>query len=312
MKTALVPAILLAAVVSAADGETLVERINLTFSVEQGDTVRLSSSQGSVKVTQAPGRELRVEAVKRVEAAEKDARELLDQIDVAATQEPGAVVLTTVPPRKSVERGGTWSWKGPSWSVDYHLEVPAMCSVDLSLTSGDVDVDTYSGSVVVTCTSGDIEVAEVRGGPVSLRTTSGDVEASSIDTDLSVTATSGDVTLDGIVGTVSLEVVSGDVSTRRLDDDVRVSSVSGDVLLDLGTVECPDVAVDCVSGDVSITLSKEVSATFSITTASGEVSCGGLPIRATDARESNWQGTAGDGCGTIEIQTVGGDVSVGH
>jgi hypothetical protein len=302
---------LLMACLSVAVAETMVERVDFTFTMEEGDVVRLAGSQGTVKVTRAPARELVVEAVKRVEAQGSDqARQMLQEIEVTASQEPGRVVVGFQGPESTALKALGWPWKSQSWGVDCHLQVPVGCPVELVLTSGDVDAEDLVGSFVVTCTSGDIHVDRVSSGSVEIETTSGDVDVAGVEGTVTIRATSGDVSVEGISGTVSIRTVSGDVSAVRVESEADIESVSGDILIENVLAKCPSVRGGSTSGDVSLTLSKEASAVLSIATESGDVSFGSLPLRATDARETRWQGTVGDGCGSVEIRTVGGDVLI--
>ncbi len=306
---ALVALVLLTVCLSVAAAETVVERVNLAFEMEDGDTVRLAGSHGTVKVTRAPAKELLLEAVKRVDAKDAiEARRLLREIEVTANREARRVVVAIKGPEISAVRAVKWPWKDHSWGVDCHLKVPATCSVELSLTSGDVDVVDLDGSLLVTCTSGDIHVDRVSGGPVEILTTSGDVEVGDIQGGVTIRATSGDIAVDGASGPVGIRSVSGDVSAASLESEADIESVSGDIALDGVRARCPTVRVGSTSGDISVTLSKGASAAVSISTESGDVSFGSLPLNPTDARETRWEGTIGDGCGSVEIRTVGGDV----
>jgi hypothetical protein len=303
------PLVLLMVLLSVAAAETLVERVDFTFTVEEGDVVRLAGSQGTVKVTRAPAQEVTVEAVKRAEAQEPDqARRMLQEIEVTAKQDPGRVLVEFEGPESSVMKGLGWPWKSRSWGVDCHVQVPDGCSVELLLTSGDVDVEDLVGSFVATCTSGDIRVDRVSGGTVGIETTSGDVDVASVEDAVTVRVTSGDVSVEDVSGPVTVRTVSGDVSALRIESTVDIESVSGDIVIENMLGECPSVRGGTTSGDVSVTLANEASAVVSIATESGDVSFGSLPLSATDARETRWQGNVGGGCGSVDIRTVGGDV----
>jgi hypothetical protein len=311
MKT-LVVSVLLAGCLSVATAETVVERVNLAFGMKEGDTVRLAGSHGTVKVTRAPGTELLVEAVKRVDGKDaEDARRLLSEIEVTENREPGRVILGIKGPETSAVSTVKWPWRDRSWGVDCHLKVPATCSVEISLTSGDIDAADLASSFLATCTSGDIRVGQVSGGPVEILTTSGDVDIAGVEGGVTIRTTSGDVAADGVSGPVSIRTVSGDVSAASLESEVDIECVSGDIAVDGVRARCPTVRVGSTSGDISVALSTGASAVVSITTESGDVSFGDLPLSSTDARETRWEGTVGDGCGSVEIRTVGGDVLLG-
>ena len=302
---------LLALLAGTAFAETYTREVEDVFVISEGQTVRLATLGGAVSLVRSPSRELVVEAVKKVESDDADeAAEILDNIRVEMQQDPSGVAIEAAGPEGGKARIGRWGWKTPSWAVDFRVAVPADCPVSVACTSGDVTADGLVGRLAIVCTSGDVAVSALTGGNVALSTTSGDIQASDIDADLSVAATSGDVEVSGVTGRAVLEAVSGDVSVEALGSEASVTTVGGDVSLRL-VGECPTAEVSTTSGDVQVTVLPDVSAAVFLKAQSGDVDCS-VGERGSVQEEGRWEGIIGDGCGSIRVTTVGGDIEVGR
>ena len=163
-------------------------------------------------------------------------------------------------------RSGHLVGRGPK--VGVHV----MCPVgsDLALRSasagleavgslGEVEVKTISGDVslasvatlVVSSTSGDVEVRDVRGS-AEVGTTSGDVSVRRCGGPLTANLVSGDLTVDDAGAGLAATAVSGDVQARAVGGGaISVQSVSGDVQLAIRPGERLYIDASSVSGTMS-------------------------------------------------------------
>jgi hypothetical protein len=206
---------------------------------------------------------------------------------------------------------------------------------EVSGVSGDIGVDTGSGSVVVDDVtgslmvdtgSGSVDVANVA-GPVVIDTGSGRAGVSGIRGDVRVDTGSGSVSLERVEAeVVDVDTGSGRVSGRGIRSGfVRVDTGSGSVELD--EVSAPEVEVDTGSGSVDLTLLVDVDR-LEVDTGSGSVTIrapadlggqveidtgsGGIdtdfPVQVRSMRRDLLRGTIGDGRGEIRIDTGSGGV----
>jgi DUF4097 and DUF4098 domain-containing protein YvlB len=134
---------------------------------------------------------------------------------------------------------------------DLEIRVPTRKDVNVQTTSADIDVRSVVGGLVLSSTSGNLEVG---GSPreVTAGSTSGDVGVSVSTRTVKASTTSGDVTVGGTVR-----------------ESIAAKSVSGDVRVEAGT---PELAAETVSGNLTVA---NVGRRASASTVSGDVSIRG-------------------------------------
>jgi hypothetical protein len=143
--------------------------------------------------------------------------------------------------------------------IDYEIAVPDGLAVELSASSGDVDVRGLTTSGLTTSvSSGRTTLVDVR-GPVEIVSSSGEVSATG---------------LRG--GAVSADVSSGDTELSFSDapDDVTVSAESGDVTVQLPADGNPySVRAESSSGRAQVDVPTDSSSTRSVSVrvSSGDV-----------------------------------------
>lgn len=144
------------------------------------------------------------------------------------------------------DRCGAHCW------VSYQIVAPAGVTVSGGLTSGDVQL-TDVGAVDLTVTSGDVQIRNATAG-VKVKTTSGDVTVAGVKGGATLEATSGDIRATEIAGgPVSAEVTSGDVTLGLTTvQSVTARTSSGDVHVSVPTGRY-HVATEKGPGDVSVT-----------------------------------------------------------
>lgn len=116
--------------------------------------------------------------------------------------------------------------------------------------SGDIEMGTVSGNVIMHSASGNLRCARVD-GRASMSTASGELELGSAADRIDVRATSGNVRVGDVAGDVHIVAVSGNVQVLSVSaGSMRVRSVSGNV--DVGIAPGATLSVDAesMSGDV--------------------------------------------------------------
>lgn len=170
----------------------------------------------------------------------------------------------------------------------------------------EVDVPTRA-TVVVESTSGDVQVAGLR-GPQRYRTASGEIRATGVAGDLTVETVSGTTTIQSD-GDVSLEArtVSGDLraSARRFLA-ATVSTTSGDVDLDGELVTGGAHAINSVSGDA--TVAPRGGIRVEARTVTGSIV--NPAARRADSGPGRTVTVVGDGGATLAFRSISGDLRI--
>lgn len=165
------------------------------------------------------------------------------------------IVRNTTDPQMSYQLVGTalhLSDKcGLHCAVSYQITAPAGVTVSGELTSGDVQL-TDVGTIDLRVTSGDVQVRNATGA-VKVKTTSGDVTVAGAKGGATLEATSGDIRATEIAGgPVTAKVTSGDVTVGTTTvQSVSAQTTSGDVHLSVPTGKYA-VSTQKGSGDVTV------------------------------------------------------------
>lgn len=119
---------------------------------------------------------------------------------------------------------------GDDCSVSYELEVPRGVAVRGSLASSEVTLADLA-SVDLTVSSGDVQVSNTAGA-------------------VAVAGNSGDIIADGVAGTVRLTSTSGDIEGRDLRGGAEMETTSGAV--NLTFTRAAPVTARTTSGDIAV------------------------------------------------------------
>jgi DUF4097 and DUF4098 domain-containing protein YvlB len=112
------------------------------------------------------------------------------------------------------------------------------------------------------------------------------------------------------VDTARIHLTNGDLETERIAAlNFTVETVRGDIRLDLTTPVQGEVRLTTVKGDISVYLPDGNDCRVQMHTSAGDLECA-LECRAVDAGRGYYTGVAGDGTGTLALETVHGDVRV--
>jgi hypothetical protein len=123
------------------------------------------------------------------------------------------------------------SGAGVNARLDMVVEVPDWMLVDISDTSGDIEVSVVD-EVIINDGSGDIVVEDVI-GDVDITDDSGDLWVSNVGGDVFLLDDSGTASVNDVLGSVIVEDGSGHLFVRGVDFDVHVvEDGSGDIVVE--------------------------------------------------------------------------------
>ena len=167
----------LLAVTSAASAASLTETIDKTYDVKAGAEIDLRNVNGRVTVKAWDQPRVKVVAVKRVEAARDDVKDVMNALRVEIVAANGGLTIQTHHPRN-----GSRSFldhlfgNDVSAEVTYDLMVPRTMNLDLTSVNGAIRVSDVTGRHDLETTNGRIEVVNCSGS-LDASTTNGSINA---------------------------------------------------------------------------------------------------------------------------------------
>jgi DUF4097 and DUF4098 domain-containing protein YvlB len=204
--------------------------------------------------------------------------------------------------------------RGETASGDAHLEhIAGMVSI--ATQSGDIHAEHIHKGITANAVSGDVHIEHIEGGAVECKSVSGDAHAEHIGNtaplEITVESVSGDCHLSHAIGNIRLKAVSGDVQAEHLNaTNLQAQTVSGCIHLNLDAPFSGMMQMNTVSGDVQTALPNGSNVRITLGTNSGELSCD-HPVTEKTSSTTFWVGIVGTGAGTLNVQTISGDVHIG-
>ncbi|PRR84394.1 DUF4097 family beta strand repeat-containing protein [Clostridium vincentii] len=157
-------------------------------------------------------------------------------------------------------------------------------SGELSVTGGKLK------TLLVSSSSGDIDLYTVEATDTSLESLSGRINGSTIRTDKSLIKTaSGDISISGALGETTVSVVSGSV-------DLILSEIA------------ENSNFSTKSGDVDLIIPNEIGYKVNFSSISGEIS--GKNLNMDINNSSSYSFTNGDSSKLINVKTISGDLNL--
>ncbi|MFN7015918.1 MAG: DUF4097 family beta strand repeat-containing protein [Fimbriimonadales bacterium] len=196
--------------------------------------------------------------------------------------------------------------------VNLRLRVPRQLNLQVHLErKGDIEVEKLDGAVDLRTPHGDITLRHLRGS-AKLETVDGDIHIHDLQGErVAITVVHGDIILHDLkVESVTIQATHGDTETERVvARNFTVETVSGDIELDLLEPVCGAVRLATVKGDITVYTPDGNDCTVQMQTTAGEVQCA-LECKSVDSSRRHYTGVAGDGTGTLALETVHGDLRV--
>lgn len=197
---------------------------------------------------------------------------------------------------------------------DLLVEVPFSAAGELTgiscvNSSGDVTVaGMTAGEVSLSSEAGSVNLSDLTGETLQLSTVSGDITAQGLDFSESITArtTSGQVTLGAQTGELNLKGATGDLRYFGTAYTVNSTSVSGETLLRCGN--CPEKAeLSSVSGSLRLVVPDNDGFELEYSSVSGDFTTG-FPLRGGSAKSDRllYQ----NGRAKLSMKTSSGDMKL--
>ena len=230
-----------------------------------------------------------------------DAERILKEHEVTIEENRKSVEVKLSTPRK-VNKRWQQEYGGTPLKSKLVVAVPQDCAVKLVTVTGDVDVGTVGGKLVLKSSAGNLSVDESLADS-NANAVSGDVKFGKAAGSLSVNQVSGDLIVKDVLGDLKLNSVSGDVNVDKVFGSANLKSVAGDIRLKFVGDE---VEVTSTSGDISLGLPDDGRFDFELSTMSGSVNSEHTVSGKITRRRI--EGSANGGGTEIIAKTLSGDI----
>ncbi|MCP4573892.1 MAG: DUF4097 domain-containing protein [bacterium] len=304
---------------------------------ELGNVVRVESAGGSIEITAWDRDSMDVKATLEAINIDDRNRELFERearVEIR-TQADGYSVEVHVPEGLAIETrdlpnmlrgcitelgGGKWRYT-PSVEVTLEIKVPRKAALDLRTEYGDVIAGGVEGEVIVTNSSGAVELDDI-GGPAFVENSYGEVRITGCRRSVKVANNSGSVVVEDAEAKVEVRSSYEPVTIRQARGPVTVVNESGAVTVtdvEAGGLQATgsyeDMVIERVTGPIRIRCS---SAEVKVAEIEGDVLIAGgyEPIEARGIRgdltveSESCDVTAVDVTGDLAIRASYEDVNV--
>ena len=295
----------------AAAQNEVAERFSKTVHLDQNGTFDLTNVTGDVVITGTTGRDVSIDAVKRVQRPNpRAARALLAMIDIQVTEQANRVEVRTLVPRPRNFPG----------SVDFTVMVPEDASVIVKTITGSIRASNIKGELRADTVAGSIYASGVR-KLAALKCVTGDVEIVDAGADDPVTAStvSGNVIVRGLrARAVQLTSVSGNIHIEDAPiERLMVKTVQGNLEYAGDLARSGRYEFNSHSGDIRLVLSGNTGFEVLANTFSGMVRSDFTFNRGRSGAEGagaqgprTLRGAFGDASAMVALRAFSGNISL--
>ena len=295
----------------AAAQNDVTERFSKTAHLDQNGTFDLTNVTGDIVITGTTGRDVTIEAVKRVQRPNpRAARVLLAMIDIQVTEQANRLEVRTIVPRPRNFPG----------SVDFTVMIPEDASVIVKTITGSIRASNVKGELRADTVAGSISASGVR-KLAALKCVTGDIEISDAGAEDPVTAStvSGNVIVRGLrARAVQLTSVSGNIHIEDAQiERLMVKTVQGNLDYAGDLARSGRYEFNSHSGDIRLILSGNTGFEVLANTFSGMVRSDFTFNRGRSGAEGaaaqgprTLRGAFGDASAMVALRAFSGNISL--
>ena len=288
------------------------ERFSKIAHLDQDGTFDLTNVTGDIVITGTTGRDVTIEAVKRVQRPNpRAARVLLAMIDIQVTEQANRLEVRTIVPRPRNFPG----------SVDFTVSVPEDANVIVKTMTGNIRASNIKGELRADTVAGSISASGVR-KLAALKCVTGDVEITDAGADDPVTAStvSGNIMVRSLrARAVQLTSVSGNIHIEDAQiERMMVKTVQGNLDFSGDLARSGRYEFNSHSGDIRLVLSGNTGFEVLANTFSGMVHSDFVFNRRRSGAEGTaavqgprtMRGAFGDASAMVALRAFSGNISL--
>ncbi len=181
--------------------------------------------------------------------------------------------------------------RGGQKDAEYHIAVPASCSIQLHTVQADAAITGTRAPITVETVSGDLTLEDVVG-------------------ECRLHSVGGDITARRLHGALVLQTTNGDVTIRhsRLHR-FNVHSTNGDFEIETPLTAGERYFAKTINGDVRLMVPPSAGLLAQLRTHNGEIQSD-LPCETINRSRRNWQARINGGGANVEMESVNGDLRI--
>jgi hypothetical protein len=278
-----------------------------TLPIGAAGFLELKTLAGDISITGAPGREARIEIIKRPRGRSAD--------EIRRSLESVRVVVDHQGERASigVTAEGDRRYNNLRAEVSYVVTAPIGTRVSAHTASGSLVIRDIRGELFAEVTSGLIDISNA-GAVSAARTISGDVKLTNVSSkgDLSVGSMSGTIRAERVTAErVDIDVASGSITARDITSSrASVRTLSGTVDFSGRLAKGGRYEFVSHSGNVRVSTTG-AGYVLQANSFSGAIRPdASVGLRAATGNSRSLRGTVGDGSAVVVATTFSGNVSI--
>jgi DUF4097 and DUF4098 domain-containing protein YvlB len=328
MKARLYPAAAaaLAAIVFTANSHADIEdRLQKTFEVAPGGTLRVEADRGSIEIKTADTAQVQVEVLRQVKLADRSqADKILKNHEITLPQEGDTVEVRAkfLSATRSI-----WNREQQYLQVHYTVTVPRKFNLNLNTAGGSITVPDITGKLTCKTAGGSLRLGRIE-GPVNGQTAGGSInlaggtEAATLHTaggSIHVGETAGNLEAETAGGSIHIKKANGHVKAQTAGGSIELEAVSGkihaqtsggSVTATLAGQPKDDCELTTSAGNITLTLPGDAAVDVDAETSGGRV-ISDLPTTVQgELHRSSLKGKINGGGPRMHLRTSAGNVHI--
>lgn len=265
-----------------------------TFSVREGETLKLNTSTGDVYVSTWDKSEVFVKISGNKKAREKTKfrfDQTGDGVEIKA---------------KSSSMFGFFFWN--NGYLKYEIKLPRKYSTDINTSGGNIKLYDLKGNISLETSGGNLSIFNTAGNTY-LNTSGGSIELENTKGTFDVSTSGGSITAKNFYGDFSASTSGGDIHIDGQDSKIKASTSGGSISLNYRGVN-KGIELETSGGDIDVNVPQNIAANIDLSTSGGDIECN-LPTSSTKKVSSSEYHAETNGGGKIlYCNTSGGSIRV--
>jgi DUF4097 and DUF4098 domain-containing protein YvlB len=301
------------------------DQIKKSFTVAPGGRLEVHADRGSIEVTTADTKELKI-VVEREAKARNQEREkaLLADHEVTFDQQGDTVVVKG---KLNRNLNASSFFNGPNLKVRYLITTPRRFNVELktaggSITISDIEGETkagtsggsikvgnVTGTVRATTAGGSIHVAGATGDAVT-ETSGGSITLGNMQSEAKANTAGGSIEVQKAGGPTSLGTSGGSIRVKEASSTVHASTAGGSITVNFAKAPPEASKLETSGGGITVQLPEGAALDLDAETSGGGVTSD-LPVTLQGKQQRNvLRGKLNGGGQALTLRTSGGGIHV--
>ncbi len=279
-----------------------------SFAVRPGCLVKIDTYRGLINIVPGTGNEVKIVVRSNLPAEKPEsASAVLDGFELKASNQNNVVQITARNPRDSGVRF-TWS-KDLRPEIEFTVEVPAHCDLDLLTKDGGITVGNLRGNLKARTENGTIFFRQIE-GDVDAFTPNGDVTVSRCTGSVNLRAVQGDIRVGTVGGRARMETVNGDIEVLSSYAAIQATTSVGDVRVGFAQLD-EKSKIQTAIGNITAKINPAMRFLINATSSWGKVTSGFASDAQLGSRvHGQLTGQYNGGGPLIELKASGGHIAI--